>query len=132
MITRRCRSGGPFARRAESNAARCADARARRSWAAGSSGEKDVLNPGGIGHVRPFFDTEATSDPARTTAVRIERYKSIFADTGRLELVSVDDQTPTSLTLSVHAAHGQTISMTFTLEPGGAHRLTSLQLDQSR
>jgi CubicO group peptidase (beta-lactamase class C family) len=91
-----------------------------------------AYNSGEPDSVRAFFDTEVTADSTRPTAVRVERYKSIFADNGRLELVSVDDETPISLTITVNTARNQPMSMTFGVEPGGGHRLTSLQLNISR
>jgi CubicO group peptidase (beta-lactamase class C family) len=91
-----------------------------------------AYNSGDAETVRRFFEAEAVSDSARPTAARVERYKTFFADNGRLDLVSVDAATPTSLSVSVNAARGGSISMTFEVEATGSNRLTSLQLSVSR
>jgi D-alanyl-D-alanine carboxypeptidase len=91
-----------------------------------------AYNSGKPDSVRRFFDTEAVSDSTRPTALRVERYKTIFADNGRLELAEVDEATPTSLTVTVNGAQGHSMSMTFTIEPAEPHRLASLQLNISR
>lgn len=91
-----------------------------------------AYNSGEPDSVRRFFDAEAVSDSTRPTALRVERYKSIYADNGRLDLATVDEATPTSLTITVNAARGNTLSMLFTVEPAEPHRLASLQLNLSR
>ena len=82
--------------------------------------------------MRRFFETESVSDSTRPIAVRVERYKSIYADLGRLELVSVDSAAPASLTITVSSEQGHSMSMTFEVERTGANRLTSLRLNLSR
>jgi D-alanyl-D-alanine carboxypeptidase len=91
-----------------------------------------AFNTGEPDTVRRFFETEAVSDSTRPTAVRVERYKSIYADIGRLELVSVDSAAPASLTITVSSERRHSMSMTFEVERTGANRLTSLRLNLSR
>lgn len=91
-----------------------------------------AYNSGDVENVRRFFEAEAVSDSTRPTAARVERYKTFFADNGRLELVSIDAATTTSISVSVNAARGGSISMTFEVEATGPNRLTSLQLRVSR
>jgi CubicO group peptidase (beta-lactamase class C family) len=120
---------------------------ARRNAAAGATGAAKLpdspvgriaahylraYNSGESDSVRRFFDTEAVSDSTRPTALRVERYKAIYADNGKLELATVDEATPTSLTVTVNGAQGHSMSMTFTVEPAEPHRLASLQLNISR
>jgi|GEM_PF-3386821 len=91
-----------------------------------------AYNSGDAESVRRFLETEAVSDSTRPTATRVERYKSFFVANGRLVPVSVDAATTTSLRISVNAARGGSISMTFEVEATGSNRLTSLQLEVSR
>jgi hypothetical protein len=91
-----------------------------------------AFNSGEPDTVRRFFETEAVSDSTRPTGVRVERYKSIYADIGRLELVSVDSAAPASITITVSSERGHSMAMTFEVERTGANRLTSLRLELSR
>ncbi len=91
-----------------------------------------AYNSGEPDSVRRFYDAEAVSDSTRPTSLRVERYKTIYAENGRLELATVDEATPTSLTVTVNASRGGTMSMTFTVERAEPYRLASLQLNISR
>ena len=79
-----------------------------------------------------FFDTEAVSDPARPTAARVDTYRKIYEDNGALTIVSVDAATPTSISVTVSAAKGATLSMAFEIEDGAKGRLTRLAVNMTR
>ena len=91
-----------------------------------------AYNTGDQDSVRVFFETEAVSDPARPTAARVARYKSLFADLGRIELASVDKVVPNAVTIGVSSTRGQPLTLTFEVEANRAHRLTSITAEISR
>ena len=91
-----------------------------------------AYNSGDSAKMTEFFDAEAVSDATRPTAARVDTYRRIYADNGALEIASVDGSTPTSLTITVSAAKGQTLSMSFEIEPGANGKLKRLAVDMSR
>ena len=90
-----------------------------------------AYNSGDTVAMAQFFETRAVSNPARPTAARLEAYRTIFADNGRLTVLSVNDESATSLELSARGEHGATISLVFTVDQAAPHKLTSLQVEMS-
>ncbi|MEP7067155.1 MAG: serine hydrolase domain-containing protein [Gemmatimonadota bacterium] len=78
-----------------------------------------------------FFESEAVSNPARPTSARVETYKSIFADNGKLEVTSVDEATPKSVRITARDAQGGLLSMTFTVDSVAPNRLESLRVERN-
>lgn len=91
-----------------------------------------AFNSGDPETMKRFLESEAVSDSTRSVAARVDRYRSIYADNGKLTLTSVDDATPTSITITMSTSHEESLSMTFDVESGAPNRLTSLQLTISR
>lgn len=75
---------------------------------------------------------EAVSDSTRPVAARVDTYRKIYDDNGPLEITSVDNATPTSLTITVNSAKGQTMSMSFEIEDGASGKLRRLAVNLSR
>lgn len=90
-----------------------------------------AYNSGDPEAMRRFFVERAVNDPGRPTAGRVDSYKRIYGDNGSFELTSVGAGTPSSLTLSVQAAKGQALTITFILE-AGSNRLKSLSVNMDR
>jgi Beta-lactamase class C and other penicillin binding proteins len=90
-----------------------------------------AYNTGDPAAMGRFFETEAVSDPERPTSARVETYKSIFADNGRLDVMSVEDESPTSLHITARGARGGELSMIFTVENATPPRLASLRVERS-
>jgi D-alanyl-D-alanine carboxypeptidase len=91
-----------------------------------------AFNSGDAAKMTEFFDTEAVSDSTRPTAARVDTYRRIYEDNGTLEIASVDGATPTSLTITVNAAKGQTLSMSFEMEGGVSGKLKHLAVNMTR
>jgi D-alanyl-D-alanine carboxypeptidase len=90
-----------------------------------------AYNSGDTATMRRFFESEAVTDPARPIAARIDTYTKIYGDNGALELVSVDEASPSSLRITVRSAKAQPMTMSFDAEPG-SNRLKSLAIEISR
>jgi D-alanyl-D-alanine carboxypeptidase len=91
-----------------------------------------AYNSGDPGTMTRFFDTEAVSDPARPTAARVDTYRKIYEENGALEVASIDNATNTSLTITVNAAKGQTLSMSFQIQDGPRGKLERLAVNMMR
>ena len=87
-------------------------------------------NTGDSAVMSRFFESSAVSDPARPTAARIATYRNILSDNGRLTLISVDEETPSSLSVTVRGDRGSELRLTFLVENAEPHRLTSLRVER--
>jgi len=91
-----------------------------------------AYNSGDAATMARFFESEAVADPVRPTSTRVEMYKNIFGDNGRLDVISVADASPTSLRVVARGAQGSTVLLTFTVESAAPGRLESLRFDLER
>jgi CubicO group peptidase (beta-lactamase class C family) len=91
-----------------------------------------AYNSGDTAAMAHFFDSEAVPDAGRPTSKRVDTYKKIFGDNGRLDVVSASDATPTSLRVTTRGTQGSTLVLTFTVESAAPSRLQSLQVDLER
>jgi hypothetical protein len=91
-----------------------------------------AYNSGDASTMAHFFDIEAVPDASRPTSARVETYKQVFRDNGRLEVRSVSDETPISLRVTASSAQGSTLILTFTVESAAPGRLRSLQVNLER
>ncbi|HEV7702984.1 MAG TPA: serine hydrolase domain-containing protein [Gemmatimonadaceae bacterium] len=91
-----------------------------------------AFNSGDPAKMKQFFDTEAVNDSTRPTEARVDTYRRIYEDNGALEIAAIERATPGSITIIVHAAKGQTLSMSFELEDGATGKLKRLAVNMSR
>jgi len=91
-----------------------------------------AFNSGDAETMKRFFEAEAVNDSTRPVTARVETYRRIYDDNGPLELTSVDNATPTSLTITVSAAKGQNMMLSFEIEEGATGKLRALAVNVDR
>jgi len=91
-----------------------------------------AFNSGDAATMKRFFEAEVVRDSTRPVAARVETYRKIYDENGPLELTFVENATPTSLTITVSAAKGQNMMLSFEIEEGATGKLKRLAVNVDR
>lgn len=90
-----------------------------------------AFNTGNLAVMGNFMRTSTIQAPGdtRTIEQRLEGYKQIHGELGTLELLGVEPVTADRIVARVASEHGETVTMTFEIEPQAPYRLQRIRVE---
>ncbi|MDQ6830158.1 MAG: beta-lactamase family protein [Gemmatimonadota bacterium] len=89
-----------------------------------------AFNSGDEATMRAFFEGWVVPSKDRTIEQRLERYRDMRGDLGRMTPASLTSASDKSITLVLHAEKGGDVTLTITVEEAPPHRIVSIQIER--